>query len=121
MKLSQHKSNLPGRKQIYRFYEQGRMVRDVITAFDEPSDGTPLLECVMKEGRRTEAGTVTLDQARAHARGALRQLPDHLMTLDETDLPYPVNASRRLHENSERLEGELAEKAGRIVQASDIA
>lgn len=121
MKLSQHKSNLPGRKQINRFYEQGRMVRDVITAFDEPSDGTPLLECVMKSGRRTEAGKVTLDQARAHAREALSQLPDHLMTLDETDRPYPVEVSRRLHEISERLEGELEEKAGRIVQASDIA
>ncbi len=121
MKLSKRKSNLPGRKQVYRFFEQGRMVRDVITAYDEPSDGTPLLQCVMKGGRRTAAGTVTLEQARAHARDSLRQLPDHLLSLEETDRPYPVEVSHRLRETLSRLEDELEAKASQIVNPSDIA
>ena len=63
MKFSADKSNLPGRKQVYR-----NLTHDVIALHDEPMDGRPLLEKVMAGGKRLPAGTRTLRQIAEHAR-----------------------------------------------------
>ena len=57
MKLSTDKSNLPGRKQVFR-----TDTHDVIALHDEPGDGQALLVKGMKAGRRLPAGTRTLPQ-----------------------------------------------------------
>lgn len=107
MKLVAEKSNLPGRKQVYRCYEAGTAVRDVIARADEVMEGTPLLTCVMRDGQRTEAGTRSLDDARRHAREALGRLPARLRALPEAAPPYPVALSpgleRQLHHTRESL------------------
>jgi len=112
MKLSKAKSNLPGRKQVVRQEEGGTSVRDVITAHDESIDGEPLLECVMKDGARTDAGqSRALDAIRAHATTQQKQLPERLRTIDEADPPYEVVLSDRLEQElqatRERLEAQM--------------
>ncbi len=57
MKFSTDKSNLPGRKQVYRTESH-----DVIALHDESVDGRPLLEKVMAGGKRLPPGTRTLEQ-----------------------------------------------------------
>jgi len=52
LKLSSGKKTLVGEKQVYRFYENGKIRRDVIALRDEALDGEPLLSQVMKSGRR---------------------------------------------------------------------
>jgi len=93
MKWAEDKSNLPGRKQLYRTFHAGHAVGDVIALADEPHDGQPLLECVMRHGRRTDAGRRALDEARDHARSSLATLPEPLLSRDEAEPPYPVSLS----------------------------
>lgn len=83
MKLSAEKSNLPGRKQVVRQYEGDTAVRDVIATEEERPAGTPLLDRVMADGERTDAGaTRPLDAIRQHAAARLAELPERLRGLD---------------------------------------
>lgn len=101
MKLSSEKSSVPCPKQVYRYFEGGKAVRDVVVSRGEELDGTPLLECVMRTGKRTEAGSRTLDDARRHASDCLGYLPDRLFALETAELPYPVTLSPKLQERAE--------------------
>ena len=83
MKLSKEKSNLPGRKQVVRQFEGGTAVRDVIAQHDEAIDGTPLLEHVMEDGQRTEAGQPReLAAIRDYAETQRQRLPERLRAID---------------------------------------
>ncbi|WP_457652674.1 nicotinate phosphoribosyltransferase [Rhodocaloribacter sp.] len=108
MKLAAGKVNLPGRKQVFRFFEDGLAARDVIARFDEALDGTPLLECVMRGGVRTEAGRRTLADARARAEAGLAALPERLHALDAAEPPYPVDLSEGLRRRIEAVRQTLA-------------
>jgi nicotinate phosphoribosyltransferase len=92
MKLSSEKSNLPGRKQIVRQYENGVAVRDVIaTEADDGHAGSPLLERVMADGERTDAGASRpLDALREHAAARVAELPAHLRTIAPSEQAYEV-------------------------------
>ena len=52
LKLSAKKVLYPGRKQVFRQIERGRMVPDVIGRFDEPLTGEPLLKPLFSVGNR---------------------------------------------------------------------
>jgi nicotinate phosphoribosyltransferase len=52
LKLSTGKKTLVDRKQVFRFKEGGHFVNDLIALRDEEIGGEPLLEEVMKDGRR---------------------------------------------------------------------
>lgn len=52
MKESEGKVTYPGRKQIFRHYEAGRLVSDRLGLITEPIAATPLLQLVMKQGVR---------------------------------------------------------------------
>jgi nicotinate phosphoribosyltransferase len=87
MKLSEGKMTLPGRKQVHRFADH-----DVIACEDEELvGGRPLLEPVMREGRRLTASPVLAD-LRDRARRAVAALPDRQRRLEPV-APYPVRVS----------------------------
>ncbi len=98
MKLSTGKSNLPGRKQVWRTES-----RDVIALHDEAVEGRPLLVKVMQDGSRTQAGTRTLRQVAEHARAELERLPAALRRLEPAAGPYPVDVSPALAAEIDRL------------------
>lgn len=100
MKLSSEKSNLPGRKQVIRQYEDGRAVRDVIATEDtDRHSGAPLLDRVMAGGERTEAGTRRPLQAlREHAAARLSELPDRLHTIESDRDGEPTRTGGRGYE-----------------------
>ena len=104
LKLSPEKPILPGRKQVFREEKDGTFVRDVIAAAQETHAGRPLLEWVMRDGRRLPAGEVQLDDVRAHAAEQVHALPERLRSLDPAHPPYPVVVSDRLR----ALQRELA-------------
>jgi nicotinate phosphoribosyltransferase len=92
MKLSESKSNLPGRKQVYR----ERFRRDVIALADEKNiSGEPLLSKVMENGRRTGPAE-TLSQCRARCKAELDALPEGLHSLSKAQPEYPVDLSQGL-------------------------
>ncbi len=101
MKLSTDKSNLPGRKQVYRSYVDGVATGDLIAASDEACEGEPLLRQVMRNGQRMPVAEVALEEARAHAREALAALPERFRSLEKCESAYDVRLSDRLRERLE--------------------
>jgi nicotinate phosphoribosyltransferase len=63
LKLSSGKKTLVGKKQVFRTTEKGRPLRDTIALREENLEGTPLLEPVMENGRRTRSPD-SLEQCR---------------------------------------------------------
>jgi len=103
MKTSTGKVTLPGAKQVYRTTSGDVIAGDVIAlAAEDPPDGTPLLERVMRRGRRTvppEGPTA----ARARTLAALDALPEGLRRLEGWD-DYPVSTSNALHDLAAQLQ-----------------
>lgn len=96
-KRSEGKATWPGRKQVYRQYNQdGRFDHDVVTTLDDQQPGEPLLQPVMAEGRRL-APARTLTESRQRAATQLALLPDSLRSL-EGGHPYDVQISQSLQE-----------------------
>ncbi|WP_041350977.1 nicotinate phosphoribosyltransferase [Nitrosococcus watsonii] len=108
MKLSSSKELLPGRKQVFRFFEADRMKRDVIARFEENLAGKPLLEQVMSQGKRLGRGRTSLADAREHARQQMAALPLELHALQRVKFGYPVTVSDSLRQANEQLQRELA-------------
>lgn len=84
MKLSSAKVTAPGRKQVFR--RPG--YADLIALVDEqpPPDGIPLLESVMREGRRVSE-RAELDTARQRFMADLAALPPRARTIREPTAP----------------------------------
>jgi nicotinate phosphoribosyltransferase len=94
-KRSEHKATWPGRKQVYRYFDGGMMARDVVTTDDDAQDGLPLVQPVMRGGRRLRPAP-TLDEIRAHAAENLAALPESLRSLQRAAQPYPVHIADAL-------------------------
>ena len=107
MKLSSEKSNLPGRKQVFRKFEGGEAVGDVIAVHGEEADGEPLLEQVMEGGRLTAAGRCTLHDAREHARRSLDGLPLRFRAIQKAEPAYDVRLSARLEHRLDETRSRL--------------
>jgi nicotinate phosphoribosyltransferase len=94
-KRSEGKATWPGRKQVYRHYDaEGCMSADMLTLADSPSEGQPLLEMVMQNGR-TLAPYPSLETLKKHARKQLNSLPPALKVLGDAPV-YPVQISDEL-------------------------
>jgi nicotinate phosphoribosyltransferase len=97
LKTSVDKETLPGRKQVFRLLDQaGKMEGDTLGLAEESLPGEPLLVEVMRQGRRTDSGRRTLEDARAFARTELARLPERLLSLEQSARPYPVSLSGSL-------------------------
>lgn len=106
-KRSEGKVSWPGRKQIYRRYgEDGRMIGDTLTIEGDTATGTPLLECVMRNGQRTQA-QATLAQLRSNTTERLAQLPPDCCRLDAAT-PYPVAISPALLALADQVDQRLS-------------
>ncbi|TAK84464.1 MAG: nicotinate phosphoribosyltransferase [Betaproteobacteria bacterium] len=85
-KRSTGKATWPGRKQVYREYEDdGRFRRDLVSVDGEAHAGEPLLRLAMQQGRRLPQPD--LASSRAHCLAQLRCAPEG---------PYPVEISAAL-------------------------
>ena len=88
-KRSAGKATWPGRKQVWRTLDSaGRIVRDVVALEGEQADGTPLLACAMRDGRRTGLAE-PLEGSRERAAAALASLSASARRLE---LPEPPTA-----------------------------
>ena len=94
-KRSEGKATWPGRKQVWRLSRaDGEFAGDLIAPDGERHEGEPLLQPVMRGGRRLDPA-VPLAQARAHARAQLRRLPPPLKRLEAFRYPVEIGASLR--------------------------
>jgi nicotinate phosphoribosyltransferase len=103
-KRSIGKATWPGRKQVWRrFGADGRMAGDILSVEGDTQPGEPLIEAVMRAGRRLDPPRPLAD-IRAHAARDLERLPEALRSLD-VSAPYPVelaDALRRLSDEVDR-------------------
>jgi nicotinate phosphoribosyltransferase len=104
-KRSEGKATWPGRKQVYRSWENGVMMGDVVTLVDDPHSAEALLHPMMTDGRRL-APANPLNEIRHQAARNLAQLPPHLRQLEEA-AAYPVAISSSLQELAQRLDQSL--------------
>ncbi len=115
-KQSEGKQTWPGRKQVWRSYAaDGTMTGDVLSTEDDDQSGAPLLQPVMRSGRRL-GGTPTLTAVREHAARELQRLPAPLRRLAPT--AYPVTVADRLRHLAGETDRRLAQHAKRSEQPS---
>jgi nicotinate phosphoribosyltransferase len=96
-KHSEGKTTWPGRKQIFRQRDaQGRILGDTLTLADDIAPGTPLLQPVMRGGRRLAAAPPLAD-IRDFVSEQIGCLPENLRGL-ETAPAYPVTVAPALRE-----------------------
>ncbi len=94
-KRSEGKATWPGRKQVYRRYNgNGRIAEDTVTVIEDCPEGVPLLQPVMRQGRRVAEG-MSLASIRATAARALACLPTALQQIEEGK-SVPVTISDKL-------------------------
>jgi nicotinate phosphoribosyltransferase len=105
-KRSEGKATWPGRKQVYRYYAgDGRMDHDVVTTHDDQLSGDPLLQAVMREGRRLVPPPSLTDQRRRTA-DQLAQLPASLRPIG-TAPAYEVRIAPALHTLAQAVDRSL--------------
>jgi nicotinate phosphoribosyltransferase len=108
LKASPGKPVLPGRKQVFRFEDDGRAVRDVIAREGEEMPARPLLRPVMRDGQRLADGRASLAEARVHARDEIARLPAAVRAVAPAVTPYPVEISPALQTYHEDVMREFA-------------
>jgi len=96
VKLATDKPVLPGRKQIFRMSDGECDTEDIIARNDEDLPGRPLLDQVMRDGRRLIPPTNDLDETRRYAAEQIARLPQSVRDLPEADPPYSVEISPHL-------------------------
>ncbi len=102
-KRSTGKATWPGRKQVWREYDEaGRFSHDTLALIDEECDGETLLQPVMQNGRRLQqAENVATIRERATAQ--LERLPDNLRLLNGNG-DYDVRVTQALQELAAELD-----------------
>lgn len=100
-KRSEGKANWPGRKQVYRTLQHGVLHHDVVALETDVLPGEPLLEPVMRGGRRTDA-PLPLEPIRQFAARQLQRLPPELVAFEPAQ--YPVEIAPSLQELAARLD-----------------
>jgi nicotinate phosphoribosyltransferase len=96
-KRSEGKATWPGRKQVYRRYDDdGRLREDVLSLDDDPQEGEALLRPYMKNGRRLAAAE-PLDIIRERTYRQLERLPLPLARLED-GAAYPVSVAPALRD-----------------------
>jgi len=116
MKLSPDKVSLPGAKQVFRTKDaNGMFAKDIIALHDEElPGGLPLLEEVMRNGKRT-GQLATLEEVRTRFQDDFSSLDGRFKVLNNPPR-FPVSISGKL----ERLTSEVREEAlGVNVSDSD--
>lgn len=100
MKQSSGKVTYPGRKQIFRAFENGKVARDRLGLISEtPRDEKALLQVFMKEGKRLHLED-NLSQIRQRTTASVLGLPDEVRQI----------------ENSASLDVEISEQLEELIQ-----
>ena len=108
-KRSEGKATWPGKKQIFRIYnDQKKMEEDHIVLENEVPAGETLLKPCMRQGKRLNP-PAPLTQHQKRAARQLLLLPETLRSLKQ-ELLYPVHISQKIRDLAEHLDRESPDK-----------
>ena len=114
-KFSEEKVYWPGRKQVFRFAEEGKYHHDLLALADEEHpEATSLLDPVMRSGRRL-APTRPVMEIRQHTLANLAHLPEAHKALSGPSA-YPVYKSPAL---DQLLENVRTQRFGALAETSN--
>lgn len=106
-KRSEGKATWPGRKQVYRQLDaDGRLQRDVLTVEGDEPPGEPLLQHVMRSGKRIQPPE-PLARIRQRVVKGIQQLPEPLRRLD-SHFQYEVQIAPKLRALSREVDARTA-------------
>ncbi len=108
MKFSPHKITLPSKKQVYRFYEDGKIKKDIVCSFDEKFEGTPLLKKYIENGKIVKK-IPSLEEIKEKAVSNLEKLPEELKDINKT-----VHFLPEISEKLKNLVEEIRKEVGEI-------
>jgi nicotinate phosphoribosyltransferase len=109
-KLSEGKATWPGRKQVFRRFQDGRMAADTVALEAESVPGSPLLHPMMKAGQRLEP-RLAVSELRRNVQENLSGLPAALRSLDRVE-PYAVEISPAIQRLAESLRSAMRRPSG---------
>ncbi len=115
MKLSKDKSTYPGRKQIFRIYEEDEMKKDILGLEDEEIKGQRLLKMRVKKGKLIKKLS-DVEKVRDFVERNIEKLPDYVKELNVRKF-YPVVISKGV-KNLQKKAYSLIEK--RIADFEDV-
>ena len=102
-KRSEGKATWPGRKQVYRHsHHDGQYAYDLVTTIDDKVGDAPLLEPVMRDGRRLTPSPA-LAEVRQRAAAQLEHLPTPLRVLEGAPA-YEVRISSPLRDLAQTVD-----------------
>jgi nicotinate phosphoribosyltransferase len=95
----------PGRKQVFRSYDEaGHISSDVLGLASDRLAGEPLIQPVMKQGRRI-GPAVSLRESREKTLEQLKRLPSGLRSIEPTP-PYSVIVADSVRELARALDAQ---------------
>jgi nicotinate phosphoribosyltransferase len=106
-KRSEGKATWPGRKQVFRQYAAGKMVRDIIALDGDSEPGEPLMIPVMKNGQRLQP-PLELPTLQQRTASQIATLPPALRKLEPAD-KFPVEISASLRELAKKVDAEIGD------------
>jgi nicotinate phosphoribosyltransferase len=102
-KRSEGKVLWPGRKQVYRSYDEaGCITGDVLTVEGDMREGEPLIRQFMEGGQRVSAGE-SLHDLRKRALAEIKRLPRSLLSLERAP-NYSVTVSEALRDLAQQVD-----------------
>jgi len=105
MKFSKGKMTLPFRKQVYRFYKNGKFDKDIIAKYDEKIEGgIPLLKKYVENGK-VVLPLPDINEIREKAIKNFEKLPDEYKEIEKT-VHYIPQISDTIKETIEKLKEE---------------
>ncbi len=110
-KRSEGKVLWPGRKQVFRRYDEaGRIHSDILSLEGDQQEGEPLILPVMKGGRRLTPPE-PLQRSRERALAELQRLPEPLKNLEAGPV-YPVTVAQALKNLASEVDALQAHATG---------
>lgn len=100
MKEASGKLTYPSRKQIFRFWKNGKIDRDCLGLMEEEVSKEGLLELVMKDGKSLHLPE-SLEEIAQHTAASVASLPEETRRLDNPHSP-PTIISQQLQELTEK-------------------
>ena len=100
MKEASGKITYPGRKQIFRFWKNGKVERDCLGLMEEQVSTEGLLQLVMKDGKSLQLPE-TLEEIARRTATSVASLPKETRSLDNPHSP-PATISQQLQELTEQ-------------------
>jgi len=103
-KKSPGKETLPGQKQVYRQISNGKLIKDILSKYEENQPGQPLIHQVMQQGERLKGSKEDLEVIRKRVKEELSLLPAEYKGINQVSSPISVSLSPELQKEKEKIE-----------------